>query len=71
MVRRVNDPFKGEYGESGGFGSGYFNVPFNPSYNREDYIKKPKEDKEDNEPPQDKKTENLEDISEEDSPLEE
>jgi hypothetical protein len=67
MVRRVNDPFKGEYGESGGFGSSYFNVPFNPSYNREDYIKKPEED---NEPPQDKKTPDLEDIDE-DSPLEE
>jgi hypothetical protein len=67
MVRHVNDPFKGEYGESGGFGSSYFNVPFNPPYDREDYIKKPEEDNEDQ---QNGKTKNLEDIDE-DSPFKE
>ena len=67
MVRRVKDPFNREYGESGGFGSGYFSVPFNPPYKR-DYPKRPEEDNEDQ---QNKKTENLEDISDEDSPLEE
>jgi len=66
MVRRVNDPFKGEYGESGGFGNDYFSVPFNPPYKR-DYPKKPEEDNEDQ---QNGKTKNLEDIDE-DSPLEE
>ena len=66
MVRRVKDPFNREYGESGGFGSGYFSVPFNPPFEK-NYPKKPEEDNEDQ---QNGKTKNLEDIDE-DSPLEE
>ena len=67
MVRHVTDPFNGEYGESGGFGNDYSSVPFNPQY-KWDYPKSPEVYNEDQ---QDKKTEGLEDISDEDSPLKE